>query len=419
MYNGHVTITSFPRATRFVWLMVALLFGFCFVSYMERVNISIAIQLMMPDLALTKGQASFLFNSFLLGYAIFQMPAGWLGDRFGPRIVLAVSALCWGLLTVFTGLLPAAKTHSVTEILLTGCLLRFLLGATEATTFPVATRAIFQWVSEEKRAFCNSLLFVGTSTAAAFTAPLVSWVMMQHGWRAAFYVTSLFAFVLVPLWLCVAPSGGVSNRTLADRTPEKSGPLFTRDVVLLSLSYIAEGYLLFTFISWLYVYLVEYRGFSLLRGGLLTSAPWIAAIIATPVGGYVSDWLTARKGRIQSARIIIIASHTLSSALILEGALTKNRILAVAALSASLGFLYFAESSFWTSMSILAGKRSGLASGFMNMFGVLGGVVANTSVPLIAERMGWSAAFGSCAVAGFCCAGVLCFMRGDAEARLS
>ena len=152
--------------------MVALLFGFCFVSYMERVNISIAIQLMMPDLALTKGQASFLFNSFLLGYAIFQMPAGWLGDRFGPRIVLAVSALCWGLLTVFTGLLPAAKTHSVTEILLTGCLLRFLLGATEATTFPVATRAIFQWVSEEKRAFCNSLLFVGTSTAAAFTAQI-------------------------------------------------------------------------------------------------------------------------------------------------------------------------------------------------------------------------------------------------------
>jgi ACS family glucarate transporter-like MFS transporter len=131
------------------------------------------------------------------------------------------------------------------------------------------------------------------------------------------------------------------------------------NVILLSLSYMSEGYLLFMFVSWLYIYLVEVRGFSLARGGLVATLPWIAAIVATPLGGILSDRLTVRFGRVRSAQVLIMTGYTLSGLLLLVAAQAHNRLSAVFALCVSLGSLYLAESSFWTTATAIAGKRAG------------------------------------------------------------
>src|SRR3984957_19942212 len=94
------------------WFVVATLFGISFASYMERMNLSVAAELMMPALSLTKSDLAVIFNSFLLGYAFFQVPAGWLGDRFGSRLVLGLSALAWGILTVLSGMLPGVLSRT-------------------------------------------------------------------------------------------------------------------------------------------------------------------------------------------------------------------------------------------------------------------------------------------------------------------
>ncbi|MBA3355555.1 MAG: MFS transporter, partial [Pyrinomonadaceae bacterium] len=94
------------RQTSVRWGILALLAGFSLVSYVLRTNISVAAKFMMPELGLSEIQIGWVFSSFMLGYAIFQIPTGLLGDRKGPRLVLASAALLWSATTLLTGLIP-------------------------------------------------------------------------------------------------------------------------------------------------------------------------------------------------------------------------------------------------------------------------------------------------------------------------
>jgi MFS transporter, ACS family, glucarate transporter len=386
------------------WFVVATLFALSFASYMERVNLSVAAELMMPALSLTKTDLAIIFNSFLLGYAVFQVPAGWLGDRFGARMVLGLSALAWGVLTVLSGLLPGliSRTAAATVALLIG--LRFLLGVFEASTYPVAARAVHQWMQPEWRGFGSSLMLMGSSVASAITAPFVAWSMLRFGWRASFYLTSVVAFAAGLLWLSFTRAAPVAERPapMAPSPPQPHRWLNT-NVALLSLSYVSEGYLLFMFVSWLYIYLVEVRGFSLAKGGLVAALPWLAAIAATPLGGFLSDRIAVRCGRTASARILIMTGYTSSGVLLLTAALVRARPLAVVALCVSLGSLYLAESSFWTTAASISGSDAGVVAGFMNTIGILGGIASNSIVPPLVKHYGyagWIAAFSSGTVMG-------------------
>jgi ACS family glucarate transporter-like MFS transporter len=392
------------------WFVVATLFGLSFASYMERTNLSVAAELMMPALSLTKSDLAVIFNSFLLGYAIFQVPAGWLGDRFGSRLVLGLSALAWGVLTALSGLLPGVISHTVAATVALLVALRFMLGAAEASTFPVAARAVHQWMPPERSGFGSSLMLMGASVGSAFTAPFVSWSMVRFGWRASFYLTSVVAFAIAMLWLSFTHKPPASEEPVPVAGSRKqAGRWLNTNVVLLSLSYVSEGYLLFMFISWLYIYLVEVRGFSLAKGGLVSALPWLAAIAATPLGGFISDRIAARSGRIASARILIMTGYTSSGLLLLAAALVHARLLAVLALCISLGSLYLAESSFWTVAASISGNNAGVVTGFMNTIGILGGIASNSIVPPLVKRYGyggWIAAFSSGAVMGLFSAGL-------------
>ena len=133
-----------------------MLFGFSFVSYLERVNISIASELMMPALSLSKIQMGQIFSSFLIGYAIFQIPAGLLGDAKGPRFTLSVAAFLWGITTILTGLVPGFLVNGTIGIFVSLWFLRFLLGTAEAATYPVGTRTVRNWMPYAQRAAGNS-----------------------------------------------------------------------------------------------------------------------------------------------------------------------------------------------------------------------------------------------------------------------
>jgi MFS transporter, ACS family, glucarate transporter len=385
-----------------------MLFGLSCASYVERVNISVAAELMMPALSLSKGDMALIFNSFLIGYAIFQVPAGWLGDRFGSRLVLGVSSFLWALLTVLTGLLPGTVLRTAAGTIALLWLLRFLLGSTEASTYPVAAQAVHRWMTPSRRGAGNSVMLMGSSVASALTAPFVSWSMVRYGWRASFYLTSVAALAISLLWLSFARTPpAADSATAAQPASGHAGSSLDLNVVLLSLSYMSEGYLLFMFVYWLYIYLVESRGFSLTHGGLVASLPWIAAIVATPLGGILSDRLSMRLGRVQSAQILIMTGYMSSGILLLAAAQVHSRLFSVLALCISLGSLYLAESSFWTTATAIAGNRAGVVSGFMNTIGILGGIFSNAAVPALLKHYGhkgWIMAFGSGTGMGLFCA---------------
>src|SRR5262249_42890315 len=182
-----------PTAIRY--RILALLVGFSLVSYVLRTNITVAAKLMMPELGLNEIQMGQVFSAFMLGYAIFQIPAGILGDRKGPRLVLTLAAVLWGATTLLTGLVPGLLIGSGLGALMSLIVLRFTLGAAEAATYPVAARSVANWFPISERTFANAMVITGSTLGMVFTPPLISWVMVMWGWREIFFVTSVLAFL--------------------------------------------------------------------------------------------------------------------------------------------------------------------------------------------------------------------------------
>ena len=401
------------------WWTLVFLASFSFVSYLERANISVAAELMIPALGINKVQMGQIFTSFLIGYAIFQIPGGFLGDRLGPRLTLAGSALVWAAATIFTGLLPVFF-RSALAVFAALWVVRFFLGISEATTFPVGNRVVGNWMPPSERAFGTSIFMLGTCTASAIASPLVSFLMLRFGWQMSFYLTSVPAFVIAVAWYRFfrnQPQShpGVNAAELAHiRSSEEqalqaaaSVPFLTllrhRNVYLLILSYMSEGYVLFIFVFWLYIYLVEERGFTMIRGGWMAAVPWLTALVLAPLGGIACDRLGAKYGRLTGAKVVVMIGYALSGLLLFLAAYANSAWLSVTALSLSIACLMAAESPFWASATYLGGANVGILSGVMNAAGVLGGIISTSLVPLLVQRFGWLTALGSGTVMGLFC----------------
>ncbi len=401
-------------------LILVLLAAFAFVSYLLRTNISVAAELMMPDLGLTKIQMGQIFTGFLIGYALFQIPGGLLGDRIGPKRTLGIAVLLWGVCTVLTGLIrrhpgQASSTGPFVWLWLS----RFFLGLAEAATYPVGARVVYNWIAPKKRAFANSVMLTGTSVGAAVASPLMSWLMVRVGWHNSFAIVSIPAFVLSAAWLLFASDKPSAAEPVAATQMEVKGSnelkeiLRSRRVLLLCLSYVSEGYVLFLFVFWLYIYLVEVRGFSMLKGGLIAALPWITALCFTPVGGFLTDRLSARRSRLAGSKLVIMAGYSASGLLLFAAAYSAQRTLCIAALCLSVGFLMGAEAPFWASVTYLSGRHSGTVSGVMNTAGILGGIASTSLIPILVERFGWLIALSSGAAMAFFCSFVWLAIGGN------
>lgn len=384
--------------------VIGLLTGLSVVSYIARSNISVATKFIKPELGLTDVQMGWVFSSFLIGYSLSQVPAGRLGDRFGPRLVLTVAALSWGLTTLLTGLVPGTVIPGTLGAIGSLLVLRFLLGAGEAATYPVAARAIANWLPPTGRAGANAIVITGAMLGSAVTPPLIAWAMTNLGWRQSFYLTSVLAFAIAAAWWVIArdhPSTAnvqesASNAQLGVTTTSWWKLLRNRNIVLLSLSYfVGEGYVLYIFVFWLYTYLVDVRHFSILSGGVFAALPWLVASVLTPLGGALSDRLAFRFGELQGRRAVAMGGFTLSAIFLFCGATVGNPYLAIASLGLAVGFTEFTEGSFWATTSDIAGEHTGAATGIMNMMGNFGGVASTMLVPVLVKYFGWIVALGS------------------------
>jgi len=396
-----IVLPGSARPVRF--RIIALLALFSLVAYVLRMNISVAAKFMMPDLGLTQIQMGEIFGAFMLGYAIFQVPWGLLGDRFEPRRVLAIASLVWAITTALTGFLPVRLPRGEAAAFASLLMLRFLLGAGEAALYPLAARAVGNWMRESERAFAYSIIIAAAAAGSAFTGPMVAWSMVAFGWRAAYYLCSILALVIGGLWYWYARD---QPEVVAPvRAPSESWlPLLrNRDLILICASYFLSSYVLFTFIFWFYLYLVDARGFSVLSGGLFTSMPYILALAVVPAAGYLSDWLSNLFGTRRGRRFVAIAGFGIAAVTLFLGTRAANAYAAIGALSISVASMMATEGPFWSSTIDVAGRHAGAAGGIMNMAGNLGGVASTSLVPLLVKKLGWGVALGSCsavAIAG-------------------
>ncbi len=424
-----------PSRTR--WLIVALVFCVYMLMVIDRVSISIAAKYIMPEYHLNEVQIGWIFSAFLVGYALFQIPGGWLGDRFGPKRVLACAVFWWSLFTVLTAFAGDWLLASLIGVVGSFVVVRVLFSLGEGAGVPNYNRVVTNWVAPQERGLALGFVLSGNSFGAAVTPPLVAWIMVTFGWRMTFYLAGVVGIFAALLWYWFVTDRPEEHswvnaaelqyitRAEASSSPQGSvlGPVPWRailgrriDLWLLTVATFIGGYILYTFVSWFYLYLVNVRGFSALSGGVYASGPFAIGAAAAPIGGWLSDRLCQRFGKRVGRCGVGGCGLLLSGSAICIGAGASNPYLAVLLLSIGGGSLFFSSSVIFATVIDLAAVYAGTVTGFVNMGIHLGGAIAPTLTPILAHRFGWESAFYADAILAF--AGAFLWLGIDPERSL-
>ncbi|HSF14838.1 MAG TPA: MFS transporter [Vicinamibacteria bacterium] len=395
------------------WNILLLLFVASFVAYVLRTNLSIAGAGMMADLRISRVELGYVLAAFAWGYGIFQFPGGVLGDWIGARRALAFIAVSWGIMNLLVGIVPGRAVASSSVILAVLIVLRFLMGAAQAPLYPVTGRNICNWFPESGWAFPNGLTNAGLTLGSAATGPLIAWLMETVGWRQSFVITAPLAFLTAGVWWLYARdypaehprvSPGElqlidANRTPAEHSSRQKGAwklaLGNREVLLLTASYFCSNYVFYFFFNWLFIYLVDSRGFQVLEGGYYAAAPWITGAVGATLGGIVCDGLCRRIGLRRGCRWPSVLGLVLAGGLIGAAATSRDPLVAVVLLSLCLGCQQFTEGPYWAATIAVGGRNCAAACGVLNTGGNVVGGIGAILVPIIVELLGWGAALAT------------------------
>jgi ACS family glucarate transporter-like MFS transporter len=396
------------KRTHVRWFLVLWLFVLSAVAYLDRVNLSIASAKLAEEFAISNVRLGLVFSAFLLGYALFQTPAGWLADRFGARRVLTFGVCWWGVFSALT----AAISHGLANAVLALVTIRFLLGAGEAIVYPASNQFVARWIPSHERGVATGVIFAGVGIGAGITPPLISYIMLRYGWRSSFLISALIGLAAGAVWFLVARDTPETHPAVSKKelhlirngiekpaVAENSGLLAWTAILsnstvwVLSLAYFCFGYVAWIFFSWFYLYLAKVRGLDLKSSAAYATLPFLAMAACSPLGGAVSDFLTKRLGSRSGRCGIAILGFVLTAVFIVLGSAARDTRVASVVLAGGAGSLYLSQSSFWAVSADLGGKSSGSLSGFMNMANQIGGMITVSFTPFLATRFGWSAGF--------------------------
>jgi MFS transporter, ACS family, glucarate transporter len=390
------------------WFLVFWLFILSAVSFLDRVNISVAASAIAAEYHLTDIQLGWVFSSFLWGYALFQTFGGWLADRIGPRLVLTAGVIWWGIFTALT----AAVSPAIGGAVFFFVLVRFLLGAGEAIIFPASNQFISRWIPTQERGFANGLIFAGVGAGAGSAPAIVTYIMLHYGWRWSFWLSAVLGVAVGLVWFLTAKDKPEQHKSVssselshiqagltasAANTNAETLPwriiLKSKEVWLVTLSYFCFGYVAWIFFSWFHRYLFKVRGLDLKSSAFYSTLPPLAMVACSLLGGVINDKLTKLYGKRFGRCGIAAFALFLTAILLVLGSQSASAQLASLVLAGGAGALYLAQSSYWSVTADIAGNRAGSTSGFMNMGAQLGGGVTAVLTPVIAQSLGWTYPF--------------------------
>jgi sugar phosphate permease len=390
------------------WYILLLISLMYLITYLDRVNISAAAPVISKEFGFDKITMGVIFGSFTLAYALFQMPGGWLGDRFGPRRMLTLIVGYWSIMTAAT----AAAGGAISFVIV-----RFLFGVGEAGAFPVATRAMQLWYPRRERGFVQGVTHSASRLGAAIAPPIVVTIITAFGWREVFYICGAVGIVWAVWWYFsyrdLPEHHGMVNRAElgrirgVDETGKINPPrvesmpqlpwrtlIRSPNMWAIMCAYFTYVYCLWIFLSWLPSYLVEYRHFTLIKTGYLASLPLLAGVVGDTVGGLATDWLLRKTGSAKIARRSVAMVGLLGCVVcIVPAALVEDPYAAVYLLTGAGFFLECTIGPSWAVPMDTGGKYSGTVSGTMNMAGNFGGFLSPIVFGFLAQYGSWQAPF--------------------------
>ncbi len=413
----HTTTAAMPAATtklasRTRWGILAILFIVTTVNYADRASISIAGPEIRKALGLSPVEMGFVFSAFAWSYVAAQLPGGWLLDRFGSKITYFFSIFLWSLFTMLTGGVGFVAGGAAVATLF---VLRFLVGAAEAPSFPGNSRITSAWFPTHERGLASALFNSAQYFATVLFAPIMGWLVHAFGWESVFVVMGGLGIALAFVWLKVihGPKDHPSVSAGELKYIEEGGALVDLDGAkrntqapavdtlacvkellgnrMLLGVYIGQyciNTLTYFFLTWFPVYLVQERHMTILKAGFVASLPAIAGFLGGVVGGTISDRLAkAGFSLSMSRKVPIVCGMLLSMSMIACNYIdTDAVVVAVMALAffgkgvGALGWAVVADTS--------PKEAGGLSGALFNTFGNIAGITTPIVIGYILQGTG-------------------------------
>jgi len=428
------------------FVLISILFFHSVNTYMDRACIASATNEIMHDLSITKEMLGLILGIFAVGYALFQVPSGWIADRFGPRKALTIVVAVWSCFTALTG-----AARNALQMLI----LRFLFGVGEAGAFPGAAQAFFRWLPAKERGLAHGINFSGSRLGAAFSLFLMpflirgcSWeisfwglldapfyfVWSGIGWRWTFVVNGVIGIIWAIVWLTWFRDNPRDNKkvnaaeldyiesnnlqTMKDSVKASFAEVFTSlNMSLAMLQYFASNVTFFICLTWLPSY-IRNRWPDDPNAIYYSAVPLIFAAFAQWIAGSMVTVLYNRGFHVGSRRVTAIIGFGLGVIGLILAAWTDS----LAFLTTDQAQLYwfvlcFSVATFgvdmtlspsWTFCNDIGGANSGAVSASMNMVGNIGAALSAIAFPMFANANHF---FYMAAGINFAAIAIWCFMN--------
>ncbi len=374
------------------WIIAGLLLVVTLINYVDRMAISVIANRFMGDFHITTNDYGQIVALFMIAYALMYVGSGYIVDKLGTRLGMALFVGFWSVCQVLQG-------FTIGKWSFAAC--RIGLGLAEPGSFPAATKAVDEWFPARQRALGVGIFNTGSIIGAAVASPLVAFVTLHFGWRTAFVVTGILGFIWLVAWLifyqrpqnsrwlCTTEEAelrreGVITETVAgealvaEEKPRWSAILRTRPGIMLILLRFLTDPVIYFVMFWLPFYLEKARGFDLTMIGEYAWVPWAVGGLGYTFGGWLSGRLMRNGWNIGKSRktAMTVGALLLPSAILAP--LVPSPALAIAAMCVVvLGHAIWVTNLMTLPTDLFSSNQVAAVAGLSGMGGAVGSALAN------------------------------------------
>lgn len=377
--------------------IIGVSMAMAFILYLDRVCLAEIVKSTSfnAEVGLTKSEIGQLLGSFFFAYALFQVPAGWISDRFGARAMLTTYIILWSLFTALTG-----AVSSFPALLA----MRLLCGAAEAGAYPTSNAIIRRWMPLSQRARASSFVTVGGRIGGTLAPVITAWMVVAIGyWRPVLWIDGAVGIVIAYFYWRVVrnsprehPDCNDAERALIGHPPVEAPPSLrdlratlgafcrSRNLWLLAL----VGFLINVgwafLITWLPTYLKEARQVEAVAGGRMVTLVLACGMVGQLCGGWLTDWSTRTFG-IRRGRVMPLTTSGLLAGSAYVGCLFVDSAWGIVALCGLVSFAVdMGNPATWAIMQDIGGRVTAATAGWANMWGNFGASLTGFMVPWLA-----------------------------------
>jgi MFS transporter, ACS family, D-galactonate transporter len=381
MCARQVLATDSAQATS-LSVVVALLTVSVFINYIDRGSLSIAAPALKDYLHFSLSQLGILLSAFFWTYTGLQIVSGWLVDRVNVNWVLAAGFFVWNIATAATGFV-----HSFAMLLA----LRLLLGAGESVAFPSYGKILARHSPEVTRGSANAFIMSGIAAGPAFGIFFGAMLMGRYGWRPFFVGLGFLSLLWLVPWMRWMPEGPGLPVTATAHAASLAEILAQRSAWRTFGGLFAYNYVSYFLLTWLPVYLVQERNFSMQKMGTIGGLAYLALAISAVISGQLSDLWIAGGGTPTRVRktftafgLAVSSCSCLAVAVFASSSVLATLFLFVTCIGAGM-----CTSNLWAITQTLAEPlAAGKWTGLQNFVGNFAGLVSPALTGYVVDRTG-------------------------------